>query len=57
MRGWVWACSVCFADPGSASSKGVVLAVLFLMGVVGLVLAAVMATLLVWSRRARKQSS
>lgn len=57
MKFFILACSVCFGDPSSASSKGMVLAILFLMGVIGSVLAAVMVTILVWTHRARKQAS
>lgn len=54
IRTLIVACSVCFGDPGSASSRGVVMAVLFLIGVVGTVLTGVAATIFVWANRARK---
>lgn len=49
-----WACSVCFGDSDSASSKGVTFAVLFLMGVVGVVLGAIAVLIIRWTRRASR---
>ena len=54
MKFFILACSICFGDPSSASSEGVTAAVLFLMGVAGVVLAGVVSTLFVWARRARQ---
>jgi len=48
------ACSVCFGGPNAALSKGMDLAVLFLMGVVGSVLLAIASIGMIWSHRARK---
>lgn len=56
MTNVILACSVCFGDPNSALSKGTAMGVLFLMGVVFVVLAAIASTLLVWANRARKRS-
>ena len=53
----VWACSVCFGDPHSKLAKGVVPAVLFLIGVVGLVLGGIASIAFTWARRAQKYSS
>ncbi len=47
------ACSVCFGNPDSASSKAVGAAVLFLLGVVAFVLVAIAWTAFSWYRRAR----
>ena len=50
----VLACSVCFGDPHSKLTQGVIPAVLFLTGVVGLVLLAIASTGFIWAQRARK---
>ena len=54
MKFIIFACSVCFGNPGSASSRGATMAVLFLMGVVGVVLTGIAATIFVWTHRARQ---
>lgn len=48
------ACTVCFADADAATSRGVKLAVLFLLGVVLFVLGAIAAVAFTWIRRARR---
>lgn len=52
----LWACSVCFGDPHSDTSKGLKLAVLFLIGVVGVVLTAIASIAFRWAHRAHKTS-
>lgn len=54
MKTLIFACSVCFGDPHSLMSKGVFWGVLFLMGVVGFVLASIASVIVIWTRRARK---
>jgi len=56
IKGIIFACSVCFTDPSSASSKAVTLAVLFLIGMVGVVLTGVATAIFVWARRAQRQA-
>ena len=46
-----FACTVCFGDPNSLSSKALTAAVFFLLGVVGFVLAGIAFTAVKWSRR------
>lgn len=48
------ACAVCFGDPASPLSKGVVAGVALLMGVIGSVLFAIAFTAFRWARRARR---
>ena len=48
IRELVFACSICFGDPASSSSKAVTLAVLFLMGVVLMVLGGIAGVILSW---------
>lgn len=48
-----YACSVCFGDPSSKLSRGVVAGVTVLLAVVVCVLAAIAWTAVSWSRRAR----
>ena len=48
------ACSVCFGDPKSLQSRGTLLGVLFLLGVVTLVLGGIASTAILWARRAKK---
>lgn len=48
------ACSVCFGDPQSGLSKGVIAGVLVLLGVVGFILAWIAILIFLWSRKARK---
>ena len=57
MRGFILACSVCFGDPNSLLSKGAFWGVLFLIGVVGFVLASIASTIWIWARRAKKLDS
>ena len=56
MKGVFLACAVCFGDPNSLLSKGVVPAVLFLMGVVAFVLGWIAFLAFRWSRRANPHS-
>ncbi|MGH7198897.1 MAG: hypothetical protein ACREH5_09205 [Candidatus Omnitrophota bacterium] len=48
------ACSVCFGDPTSSATKGVIAAILFLLAVVFCVLGGITATAFVWTRRAKE---
>ncbi len=48
------ACAICFGDPNSQMTKGVVAAVLLLVGVVGSVLGGILAVSFTWIARARK---
>ncbi len=48
-----WACAVCFGNPDSLQSKGVVAGVLLLLGVTVFVLGGVGFTFLGWARRAK----
>ena len=50
---WALACSVCFGDPDSMSTKGLKMGVLFLLAVIFAVLAAIAWTGVVWVRRAK----
>ncbi len=52
----LWACSVCFGDPSSLQSKALGGAVLFLLTVIGGVLAAIAYLGFSWSRKAKKLS-
>lgn len=52
----LFACSVCFGDPQSGLSRGVVAGVLVLLGVVAFVLAWIAILIFVWSRKGRKIS-
>lgn len=47
-------CSVCFGDPASPLTKGTLAGVLFLMAVVGFVLAWIGVTAWIWGRRAKR---
>lgn len=47
------ACSVCFGDPASPMSKGVIAGVYFLMGVVVFILGSIAFLAIRWSRRAK----
>lgn len=49
-----FACAVCFGDPNSLSSKALVAAVFLLFGVVISVLAGIVWTGFVWTRRGKK---
>ena len=46
-------CAVCFGNPKSAMSKGVVAGVIFLVVVIGAVLLGIVCVGLVWARRER----
>ncbi len=48
------ACAVCFGDPNSALSKGVVVGVLLLIAVIATVLIGIVIVGLSWLRRARQ---
>lgn len=48
------ACSVCFGDPNSSESRGLVLAVYLLLGVVMTTLGGITAVALSWIARAKK---
>ena len=50
------ACSVCFGDPQSSLSRGVIAGVLVLLGVVTFVLGWIATLIFVWARKARKIS-
>lgn len=50
----LFACAVCFGDPNSNLSKGVIAGVLVLLGVVGSVLGGIGAVSLSWFKRARQ---
>ena len=49
-----FACAVCFGDPASLSSKGLMAGVFFLIGVVSFVLGGIAWTGFVWAKRAKK---
>ncbi len=52
---WInFACSVCSGIPDSPLSKGAIAGVLFMIGVVALVLAAILGTAIAWTRRAKE---
>jgi len=48
------ACSVCFGDPESPQAQGMNSAILFLMGVIGSVLAAFASMFVYWVARSRR---
>lgn len=48
------ACSVCFGNPDSQMTKGAMLGVFFLLGLIIFVLGAIASVAVTWSRRARK---
>ena len=50
----VLACAVCFGDVDSPLTKGLNAAILFLVGVVGFVLASISLIAFSWSRRAKR---
>ncbi len=50
----VLACAVCFGDPESPLTKGALMGVYVLVGVVGFVLAGIAATGLFWVQRSRR---
>ena len=49
-----FACSVCFQDPNSIETKGLHLAVLFLLVTVGGVLSVIASVGITWARRAAR---
>lgn len=49
----LWLCAVCFGDPNSLMSQGARAGVLFLLVIIGGVLASIAGTAFVWARRAR----
>lgn len=49
----VFACSVCYTDPASPTTRAANLAILTLLGIVGAVLTAIAAIAISWSRKAR----
>lgn len=51
------ACAVCFGDPHSSMTRGAMMGVLFLLGVVIFVLSAIASVAVVWMQRARKLQS
>lgn len=55
--GQALACSVCFGDPNSLQSKALSGAVLFLLVVIGSVLAAIAYLAFSWSRRAKQMDA
>ena len=48
------ACAICFGDPNSQMSKGVIAGVVVLVGVVGSVLGGILAVSFSWIARARR---
>ena len=50
----VLACSVCFGDPDSPLTKGALMGVYVLVGVVGFVLLSIAATGVYWIQRSRR---
>ncbi len=48
------ACSVCFGDPDSPMSRGVVMGVMVLVGIIGFVLLGVAGTIAFWIHRSRR---
>lgn len=48
------ACSVCFGDPDSPMSRGVVMGVVVLVGIIGFVLLGVAGTIAFWMHRSRR---
>lgn len=53
---WVLACAVCYGDPASPQTKGMNMAILFLLAVVGLMLASFAAMFSYWMMRSRRIS-
>ena len=49
-----FACSVCFGDPKSLQSHGLIFGVCALLGVVAAVLVSIASTAVTWARRAKK---
>jgi hypothetical protein len=47
------ACSVCFGDPNSPETKGILAGVIFLMGILGIVLGSVGAAIYKWNKRSK----
>lgn len=50
----LFACSVCGGDPALPLTRGVMMGVLFLLGVIVLVLSGIAYTAWTWARRAKK---
>ncbi|MCB9799138.1 MAG: hypothetical protein H6757_00085 [Candidatus Omnitrophica bacterium] len=50
----VFACAVCFGDPGSDQTKAVMWGVLLLLGVIGFVLGGIIVTIFSCVKRAKK---
>ncbi len=50
----VFACAVCFGDPDSPLTKGALMGVYVLVGVVGFVLLSIAATGVYWIQRSRR---
>lgn len=51
---FVFACSACGGDPTSPLTRGVLMGVLFLLGVIVFVLSGIAYTAWTWARRAKK---
>ena len=51
------ACAVCFKDPNSPLTKGIIVGVLFLGAVVGGVLGGIAGVAVTWGRRSRRQKN
>ena len=51
------ACSVCYGDPDSPATRGMQMAIFFLLGLTGLVLAGFAAMFFYFSNRSRKHSA
>ncbi len=51
------ACAVCFGDPESPQTQGMNSAILFLMGVIGSVLAAFASMFVYWAARSRRMAA
>lgn len=51
------ACSVCFGDPESPQTQGMNSAILFLLGVIGSVLAAFASMFVYWVARSRRMAT
>ncbi|MBI3314215.1 MAG: hypothetical protein HYZ83_08280 [Candidatus Omnitrophica bacterium] len=57
MTGNGLACAVCFGDPNSLQSKGVMWGIFVLLGVVGFVLGAILWTAIAWNYRSKHLSN
>jgi hypothetical protein len=47
-------CAVCFGEPGSLMTRGAFWAAIFLLAIVGTVLASIAGTAFAWAKRARQ---